>query len=591
MRRIKALVVLVVFGFAMCFGGVVCWAYSEGPYTYQVKNNEATITGFDKYECTDTEIIIPSKLGGYPVVSIEAGVLSNNYNVVSLVIPEGVTNLGGFNAPVFADCSKLKKVTIPSSLRKSWSAFKGCNIEEVYISDVNSWISIEWWQYSPTSSNIARKMYCNNQLIEKLVIKEGATVITSYAFNYCTHIDTVTLPKSVTAIGYGAFNGCSGIKDVWYTGTAAEKDNIKISSENAALLNATWHYNSCPVGAPHEYSNDCDAECNGCGLNRDVPDHKYDNACDTDCNVCKAIRQTQHTYDNSCDTECNICKVKRNITHSYGQWSTVKKADCSTSGTQNRECSVCHHIDSKNVDPLNHDYETKWTVDEAADCTGSGTKSHHCTRCDAKKDITTIPAEGHTWGNWATVKKPTTTAEGKSERKCKACNETETQSIAKLAEDGHTHIFGDWKISKAATCIETGKAERACSICQEKETKEIVATGHQVGEWEETEPTCTEEGYRERKCLVCKEAEKEIEKALGHDLDKDGKCLRCGMSSSEDMTEEKEDQTINENQSNNSKDQNQEKKPSYWWILWVALAVVTGAGVPVAAILIFKKKK
>ena len=527
-------------------------ASTDGDFTYTVyAPGEVTITSYNKYGAKN--VVIPATIEGYPVVKIGTAAFART-EITSVILPDSITSIGN---EAFESCKQLETVVMPKNLKTiGWEAFQNCS------------------------------------KIAKINIPQGVEKIEQYCFSGCLSLKELVVPSTLKSIATAAFDDCGSLNTVWYLGGENDKSNIIRQYHNDDMWNATWHYNSCPVGAPHEYSNDCDAECNGCGLNRDVPDHKYDNACDTDCNVCKAIRQTQHTYDNSCDTECNICKAKRNITHSYGQWSTVKKADCTTSGTQNRECSVCHHIDSKNVDPLNHDYETKWTVDEAADCTGSGTQSHHCTRCDAKKDITTIPAEGHTWGNWTTVKEPTTTAEGKSERKCKACNETETQSIAKLAEDGHTHIFGDWKISKAATCIETGKAERVCSICQEKETKDIVATGHQVGEWEETEPTCTEEGYRERKCLVCKEAEKEIEKALGHDLDKDGKCLRCGLSSSEDVTEEeKEDQTVNENQSNNGKDQNQGKKPSYLWIFWVVLAVVTGAGVPVAAILIFKKKK
>ena len=575
-------------------GAINAFALSSNGLHYEISDSgEATITDYVGSEKT---LILPKEIGGCLVTEIGSRAFEMAISVESITISEGVHTINSFAF----NRTNIKNITIPSTL-KYWNqrAFSFSSIENVYISDIGSWCNISYKgsvaEHGPLDGYNA-KLYLNGELITKLVIPDGIEKIYNSRFEGCNTIKSVVLPSTITAIHTEAFAKCSGIKDVWYVGSEEDKAKVSIDSSNTYLLNATWHYNSCPVGAPHEYSNDCDAECNGCGLNRDVPDHKYDNACDTDCNVCKAIRQTQHTYDNSCDTECNICKAKRNITHSYGQWSTVKKADCTTSGTQNRECSVCHHIDSKNVDPLNHDYETKWTVDEAADCTGAGSKSHHCTRCDAKKDITTIPAEGHTWGKWTTVKEPTTTAEGKSERKCKVCNETETQSIAKLAEDGHTHIFGDWKISKAATCIETGKAERACSICQEKETKEIVATGHQVGEWEEIEPTCTEEGYRERKCLVCKESEKEIEKALGHDFDKDGKCLRCGLSSSEDVTEEeKEDQTVNENQSNNGKDQGEEQqqgeKPSYWWILWVALAAVAGAGVSAVTILISKKKK
>jgi hypothetical protein len=54
------------------------------------------------------------------------------------------------------------------------------------------------------------------------------------------------ITDSVTSIGYSAFNGCSALKDVYYTGTEEEWGQISIGSDNYDLTSATIHYNYVP---------------------------------------------------------------------------------------------------------------------------------------------------------------------------------------------------------------------------------------------------------------------------------------------------------------------------------------------------------
>ena len=43
---------------------------------------------------------------------------------------------------------------------------------------------------------------------------EGYTSIGNYAFNYCSHLTSITIPNSVTRLGYKAFRGCSSITSI-----------------------------------------------------------------------------------------------------------------------------------------------------------------------------------------------------------------------------------------------------------------------------------------------------------------------------------------------------------------------------------------
>lgn len=54
---------------------------------------------------------------------------------------------------------------------------------------------------------------------------------------------SVTIPNSVTSIGYGAFEGCSKLKEVNYKGTEEQWNKIEIGVENAYLINANRNYN------------------------------------------------------------------------------------------------------------------------------------------------------------------------------------------------------------------------------------------------------------------------------------------------------------------------------------------------------------
>ena len=72
------------------------------------------------------------------------------------------------------------------------------------------------------------------------------------------------MPKSVTTIGVQAFYGTE-LKNVWYTGTEADRAAITVGEMNDELLGATWHYTVC---RRHVYSDDKDSYCNTCGFDR-----------------------------------------------------------------------------------------------------------------------------------------------------------------------------------------------------------------------------------------------------------------------------------------------------------------------------------
>ena len=151
---------------------------TEWDYTYTVDDaGNATIT---KYIGSDTEVTIPSTLGGKPVTEIGQSAFYGCSELTSVTIPEGVTTIG---VSAFYNCKSLTSVTIP----------------------------------------------------------EGVTEIGDYAFLNCTSLTSVTIPASVTSIENYSFNGCPDLTlSVYKDSTAhtyAQENSIPyvlIGEEDAA---------------------------------------------------------------------------------------------------------------------------------------------------------------------------------------------------------------------------------------------------------------------------------------------------------------------------------------------------------------------
>lgn len=409
MKKIIALIICVCLNLTLLLMYTpVVNAETENCYTYSITNGEAIITAYDKYNGVKGELIIPSTLGGCPVTEIGDRVFKNNNNITDVVIPNTVKKIG---EAAFAECGNLENIVIPPSLQSTGNdAFKNTDIKKVYITDLAAWCNIKFGTnisgYGPLCRGYG-KLYLNNTLITELKIPEGVTSIQKDAFRGCDSIISVVLPKSITSIS-NAFSGCTNIKDVWYLGSESAKANISIDNSNSYLLNAEWHYDSCPIGAEHTYSTICDAECNVCDYVREGAEHSFTNyisnkdatcqkpetetaECDNQCGAtdtreiensvvdCKFTTyisdhnatckndctetakcdydcgktdtrdikdsKLRHSYSDSCDTICNLCGDSRKIIHSYK--TIITKATTSKNGSIVKKCTECGNVASK----------------------------------------------------------------------------------------------------------------------------------------------------------------------------------------------------------------------------------------------------
>lgn len=172
------------------------------------------------------EIVLPSS-----VTSIGWSAFWSCSHLTNIVIPESVTSIG---SDAFMYCENLTSITIPKSVTSiGTSAFEECkNLTSITLPG-----SLDFMGEYQTFANCPQ--------LKNVVIPSGITYIGEIMFFNCTALTSVTIPSSVTEIQWRAFDNCSSLQDVYYTGTKEQWKDVSInlySNGNDALLAATIHF-------------------------------------------------------------------------------------------------------------------------------------------------------------------------------------------------------------------------------------------------------------------------------------------------------------------------------------------------------------
>ncbi|MDE6585074.1 MAG: leucine-rich repeat domain-containing protein [Clostridia bacterium] len=114
------------------------------------------------------------------------------------------------------DWSDLTSITIPDSVTEiGWYAFRGCErIKSInYMGDIAGWCEISRL-YELMRRGSDRKIYIKGRELIELVIPDEVTLISDYAFAYCSGLTEIAIPDSVTKIGDAAFICCRKLRSI-----------------------------------------------------------------------------------------------------------------------------------------------------------------------------------------------------------------------------------------------------------------------------------------------------------------------------------------------------------------------------------------
>ena len=198
-------------------------------------NSITRIGGFAFSDCTGlTSITIPDS-----VTSIGDYAFSDCTGLTSVNIPDNVTSI---DEMAFYGCKGLTNITIPSNVTSIGEEAFGY----FYDSDTNSEKKISDFTIYGYKGTAAEKYAKKNgfafeivkEEFEYKVLKDGTAEITKYngkggavtipstiggkkvtsigdyVFNWCTSVESITIPKSVKSLGAGAFAFCEKLKSL-----------------------------------------------------------------------------------------------------------------------------------------------------------------------------------------------------------------------------------------------------------------------------------------------------------------------------------------------------------------------------------------
>lgn len=204
-------------------------AQQEGDFIYTSEAGAITITS---YTGTDEDVTIPATIAGLPVRIIGFNAFISKSELVSVIIPDGVTvidhsafsyctslaivtisdSVTAIGNGAFTGCTSLVSVVIPKGVASiGTGAFSACsNLSHIEVAEGNAAYRSE----SGVLFNFERTtlvQYPAGKAGSHYVIPDSVTTVGGGAFVGCWMLASVVIAESVTFIGHGAFARCENL--------------------------------------------------------------------------------------------------------------------------------------------------------------------------------------------------------------------------------------------------------------------------------------------------------------------------------------------------------------------------------------------
>lgn len=165
-------------------------------------------------------VILNDTYDGIEVKSLGRYMFTGSKELETIRLPNGLTSI----SEAFADCTKLKSISIPASVQFiDQGAFTNCaGLETVKFEE--GLISIGQYAFSgcnklktvelPSTVENLDRAFVENEGLETVIFKEGINNIYDNAFRGCKNLKNIIIPSTVEYIGYSTFENCEALTSV-----------------------------------------------------------------------------------------------------------------------------------------------------------------------------------------------------------------------------------------------------------------------------------------------------------------------------------------------------------------------------------------
>lgn len=192
---------------------------SIGVYAFANCEKLATVSFEDGSKCKKLDEGAFEKCTGLSSITlpdalktIGENAFNNCTSLTGIVVPDSVTSIG---YAAFSGCTSLECMTIPSICSNSpWYVDPSRHFGYMF-GGTSSFNYISGYHYADDTYTVYNSILWykfNIPVSLKEVVITKATSIDDEAFQNCTNLTSITIPKSVTSIGASAFSGCTNLK-------------------------------------------------------------------------------------------------------------------------------------------------------------------------------------------------------------------------------------------------------------------------------------------------------------------------------------------------------------------------------------------
>ncbi len=189
----------------------------SGDYNYEFLE-DGTI-GINNYLGTADEVEVPSEIDGYKVTALHRYSFAGHENLRKVTIPEGITRIGYW---AFEDCFNLEEIILPDSLREMHKMYidetklyktaenweNGVLYVGKHLVDTNPKKISGTFTVKEGTIAITQLAFDGCKELTEVILPDSVKYIGDSAFRDCDNLTKINLTDNITFLDFAAFDGC-----------------------------------------------------------------------------------------------------------------------------------------------------------------------------------------------------------------------------------------------------------------------------------------------------------------------------------------------------------------------------------------------